>query len=98
PEWDGMGAGAGDPSTPVTWQGQEGATAPIAPSWSANSDDHGALPGGEYLAFFRATKLSRSTCVIGTCPSCTSPAWRLSIGHFYFAQIGHYHFAPTNGA
>ena len=23
------------------------------------------------------------------------PGWTLSIGHFYFAQIGHYHFAAT---
>jgi len=23
------------------------------------------------------------------------PDWTLSIGHFYFAQIGHYHFAAT---
>ncbi|MFN0165482.1 MAG: hypothetical protein ACKV22_03545, partial [Bryobacteraceae bacterium] len=42
-----------------------------------------------------ATKRSRSACVINSCPSCTSPAWTVSIGHFYFAQIGHYHFALT---
>jgi hypothetical protein len=22
-------------------------------------------------------------------------SWTVSMGHFYFAQIGHYHFAPT---
>ena len=49
-----------------------------------------------FLAFFKATSRSRSACVISSCPSATSPAWRSSIGHFYFAQIGHYHFAPTN--
>src|SRR5271166_4539655 len=48
-----------------------------------------------FLAFFKATSRSRSACVISSCPSATSPAWRSSIGHFYFAQIGHYHFAPT---
>src|SRR5580698_5769134 len=48
-----------------------------------------------FLAFFKATSRSRSACVISKCPSATSPAWRSSIGHFYFAQIGHYHFAPT---
>ncbi len=48
-----------------------------------------------FFAFFKATSRSRSACVISSCPSATSPAWRSSIGHFYFAQIGHYHFAPT---
>src|SRR6266446_8874401 len=48
-----------------------------------------------FFAFFRATSRSRSACVINSCPSCTSPAWMVSIGHFYFAQIGHYHFALT---
>src|ERR1022692_1876813 len=48
-----------------------------------------------FFAFFRATKRSRSACVITSCPSATSPAWLVSIGHFYFAQIGHYHFAAT---
>src|ERR1039457_1735227 len=48
-----------------------------------------------FFAFFRATRRSRSACVISSCPSATSPAWMVSIGHFYFAQIGHYHFAAT---
>ena len=51
-----------------------------------------------FFAFFRATRRSRSACVISSCPSATSPAWRSSIGHFYFAQIGHYHFAATKWA
>src|ERR1700730_14135297 len=50
-----------------------------------------------FLAFFKATSRSRSACVITSCPSAPSPAWMLSIEHFYFAQIGHYHFAPTLG-
>ncbi len=48
-----------------------------------------------FLAFFNATSRSRSAWFISSCPCCTSPAWRLSIGHFYFALIGHSHFAPT---
>jgi hypothetical protein len=39
-----------------------------------------------FFAFFRATRRSRSACVISSCPSATSPAWMVSIGHFYFAQ------------
>ncbi|MGP8244381.1 MAG: CoA-transferase, partial [Bryobacteraceae bacterium] len=50
-----------------------------------------------FFAFFRATRRSRSACVISSCPSCTSPAWAVSIGHFYFAQIGHFYFALTPG-
>ena len=48
-----------------------------------------------FFAFFRATRRSRSACVISSSPCSTSPAWTASTGHFYFAQIGHYHFAPT---
>src|SRR6266542_5652 len=51
-----------------------------------------------FFAFFRATRRSRSACVISSCPSATSPACMASIGHFYFAQIGHYHFAATKTA
>ena len=46
-----------------------------------------------FFAFFSVTSRSRSAWVISSCPSCTSPASGLSIGHFYFAQIGHSHFA-----
>src|SRR5262249_40091349 len=48
------------------------------------------------LAFFNATNRSRSAWLISSCPWVSnSPRSTTSIGHFYFAQLGHSHFAAT---
>jgi hypothetical protein len=46
-------------------------------------------PNGKYQA------ARVCTTQLNSWPSATFPAWRSSIGHFYFAQIGHDHFAPA---
>ena len=48
-----------------------------------------------FFAFLSVTSRSRSACVMSSCPSCTLPGWKVSRGHFYCAQRGHYHFAAT---